>query len=142
MVQLVRFLMKLTNETVQIELKNGTIVQGTITGVDIAMNTHLKNVKLILKGQSAQPLDSMSVRGNQIRMYILPDTLNLDTLLVDLDQPKIRPKRPERPAGGSLPIRACTRSSAHPGGTSALCGSGAWKGTRARQRSRAALIMR
>lgn len=36
-------------------------------GVDIAMNTHLKNVKLILKGQPAQPLDGMSVRGNQIR---------------------------------------------------------------------------
>ena len=34
------------------------------------MNTHLKNVKLILKGQSAQPLDSMSVRGNQIRYSI------------------------------------------------------------------------
>ena len=33
------------------------------------------------------------------RMYILPDTLNLDTLLVDLDQAKIRPKRPDRPAG-------------------------------------------
>ena len=33
------------------------------------------------------------------RMYILPDTLNLDTLLVNLDQPKIRPKRPERPSG-------------------------------------------
>lgn len=30
------------------------------------------------------------------RYYILPDSLNLDTLLVDLDQPKIRPKRPER----------------------------------------------
>lgn len=35
------------------------------------------------------------------RYYILPDSLNLDTLLVDLDQPKTRPKRPERPAGGA-----------------------------------------
>ena len=62
------------------------------------MNTHLKAIKLIPKGKPAVHVDSMSVRGNQIRYYILPDSLNLDTLLVDLDQPKIRPKRPERPA--------------------------------------------
>ncbi|KAL3132579.1 Small nuclear ribonucleoprotein SmD1b [Trebouxia sp. C0010 RCD-2024] len=97
MVKLVRFLMKLSNETVQVELKNGTVIQGTITGVDIAMNTHLKKVKLILKGKNPTPLDHMSVRGNHIRYFIMPDSLNLDTLLVDLDQPKIRPKRPERP---------------------------------------------
>lgn len=66
-------------------------------GVDIAMNTHLKKVKLILKGKNPIPLDHMSVRGNNIRYFIMPDSLNLDTLLVDLDQPKIRPKRPERP---------------------------------------------
>ncbi|KAK9864252.1 hypothetical protein WJX84_007816 [Apatococcus fuscideae] len=98
MVKLVRFLMKLSNESVQIELKNGTVVQGTITGVDVAMNTHLKTIKLIPKGRSPVSLDQMSVRGNNIRYYILPDSLNLDTLLVDLDQPKIRPKRPERTA--------------------------------------------
>ena len=50
--KLVRFLMKLNNEVVTIELKNGTVVQGTISGVDISMNTFLKNVALTPKGKN------------------------------------------------------------------------------------------
>ena len=68
------------------------------------MNTHLKKVKLILKGKNPIALDHMSVRGNNIRYFIMPDSLNLDTLLVDLDQPKIRPKRPERPGESLLEV--------------------------------------
>jgi hypothetical protein len=60
-------------------------------GVDIAMNTHLKAVKLTAKGRNPITLDHLSVRGNNIRYYILPDSLNLDTLLVDIDKPKQRP---------------------------------------------------
>ncbi|KAA8550885.1 hypothetical protein F0562_002569 [Nyssa sinensis] len=90
--KLVRFLMKLNNETVSIELKNGTVVHGTITGVDISMNTHLKTVKLTLKGKNPVTLDHLSVRGNNIRYYILPDSLNLETLLVE-ETPRVKPKK-------------------------------------------------
>ncbi len=66
------------------------------------MNTHLKKVKVQPKGKNPLAVDQMSVRGNNIRYYILPDSLNLDTLLVDLDQPKTRPKRPDRPGERGL----------------------------------------
>jgi hypothetical protein len=69
-------------------------------GVDVAMNTHLKAVKLMPKGRSPISVDHMSVRGSNIRYYILPDSLNLDTLLVDIDQPKQRPLKPPRTGGG------------------------------------------
>lgn len=102
--KLVRFLMKLNNETVTIELKNGTVVSGTITGVDISMNTYLKNVKATLRGKNPVHHDMLSIRGNNIRCYILPDSLNLDTLLVD-DPPKgnlsrVQPKAPAGRGGG------------------------------------------
>ena len=92
-----RFLMKLNNETVAVELKNGTVVQGTVTGVDVAMNTYMKNVKCTVKNKNTVKYDSLSIRGNTIRDYILPDSLNLDTLLID-DGPK--PKVPKVAAGG------------------------------------------
>jgi hypothetical protein len=55
------------------------------------MNTHLKSVKMTVKGKNPVNLESLSIRGNNIRYYILPETLNLETLLVD-DTPRPKSK--------------------------------------------------
>ncbi|KAJ8773642.1 hypothetical protein K2173_005888 [Erythroxylum novogranatense] len=72
----------LNNETVSIELKNGTVVHDTIIGKNLVT------------------LDHLSVRGNNIRYYILPDSLNLETLMVE-ETPRFKPKKPTagRPMG-------------------------------------------
>ncbi|KAI4290312.1 MAG: hypothetical protein L6R35_000419 [Caloplaca aegaea] len=90
-VRLVRFLMKCANETVTIELKNGTILHGTITSVSPQMNTALRAVKMTQKGRDPISLDTINIRGSTIRYYILPDSLPLDTLLID-DAPKPKNK--------------------------------------------------
>ena len=42
-------------------------VHGSIVGVDIAMNTHLKNVKITIKNRDAVALDQLTIRGDNIR---------------------------------------------------------------------------
>eukprot|EP01053_Blabericola_migrator_P009367 Blabericola_migrator_1__9366@NODE_504_length_7967_cov_171_363291_g386_i0_p8_GENE_NODE_504_length_7967_cov_171_363291_g386_i0NODE_504_length_7967_cov_171_363291_g386_i0_p8_ORF_typecomplete_len129_score13_98LSM/PF01423_22/5_9e14DUF2642/PF10842_8/0_002DUF2642/PF10842_8/7_9e02SMATX/PF14438_6/0_0027ChiW_Ig_like/PF18683_1/0_019Gemin7/PF11095_8/0_049Hfq/PF17209_3/0_31_NODE_504_length_7967_cov_171_363291_g386_i020842470 len=87
--KLVRFLMRLVNESVVVELKNGTVVQGTVVGVDISMNTHLKAVKMTVKGRNPVNVDHLTIRGATIRHYLLSDSIPLDTYLID-DTPKER----------------------------------------------------
>uniref|UniRef100_A0A914R7R3 Small nuclear ribonucleoprotein Sm D1 n=1 Tax=Parascaris equorum TaxID=6256 RepID=A0A914R7R3_PAREQ len=97
--KLVRFLMKLSHETVTIELKNSTLVTGTIMGVDVAMNTHLRAVKMTVKNREPIQLDTLSIRGNNIRYIILPDSIPLDTLLID-DEPRKKSARGGRGRAG------------------------------------------
>lgn len=70
-------------------MKNGTIVVGSVHGVDIKMNTFLQSVKMTIKGKKSYNvdknpinLDQLTVRGSSIRYVILPQSLQLDALLV------------------------------------------------------------
>lgn len=56
------------------------------------MNTHMKNVKLVVKGRNPITLENFSIRGNNIRYFVLPEGLPIDTLLID-DGPKINKNR-------------------------------------------------
>ncbi|KAG0327786.1 Small nuclear ribonucleoprotein Sm D1 [Dissophora globulifera] len=108
------FLMKLNTETVTVELKNGTIVHGTVTGVDMSMNTHLRAVKMTVKNKDPVSLDTLSIRGNNIRYFILPDSLPLDTLLID-DSPKSKSKK-KAAATGAPSVRGRGRGRGGPRG--------------------------
>ncbi|KAI4101883.1 MAG: hypothetical protein L6R37_004704 [Teloschistes peruensis] len=129
--KLVRFLMKCANETVTIELKNGntipfayrsahhiypscahrqslipspflgTILHGTITSISPQMNTALRAVKMTPKGRDPIALDTINIRGSTIRYYILPDSLPLDTLLIDdAPKPKNKARKEQADRGG------------------------------------------
>lgn len=64
------------------------------------MNTHLKAVKMTVKNRDPVQLETLSIRGNNIRYYILPDSLPLETLLLD-DSPKAKAKKKDAGGRGS-----------------------------------------
>lgn len=66
----------------------------------MSMNTHLKTVKMTVRNKDPVNLDTLSIRGNNIRYFILPDSLPLDTLLLD-DSPKAKAKKKD---GLYLPV--------------------------------------
>ena len=81
--KLVRFLSRMRGESVGVELKNGSVMQGTVSGIDGSMNTHLKRVSVTARGGNPSRLDTLSVRGNTVRYYVLPESLDVDALLKD-----------------------------------------------------------
>merc|ERR1711981_1102721 len=93
--KLAAFLMKMNNNTVTIELKNGSSVQGTIQGADMMMNIHMTNVTLKTKklrdGDSIK-LEKFTVRGNTIRYVILPSDVNLSQKIDETEQEALKRK--------------------------------------------------
>ncbi|CUM65525.1 uncharacterized protein PRCAT00003171001 [Priceomyces carsonii] len=82
--KLVRFLMSMpnsTNQPVTVELKNGNSINGQILSCSPLMNLSLKNIKLVQPHQDPQLLQYINIRGNQIRQIILPDDLNIESIL-------------------------------------------------------------
>ncbi|MCJ1312688.1 mRNA splicing protein smd1 [Agyrium rufum] len=129
--KLVRFLMKCQNETVTIELKNGTILHGTIMSVSPQMNTALKAVKMTARGRDTVNLDTINIRGSTIRYYILPDSLQLDTLLIDdTPKPKNKARKEVADRGGARGGRGGPRGGRGGGGRGG--GGGGFRGGRGR----------
>lgn len=99
--------MKMQNESVQVELKNGTMVQGVILSVSPAMNINLKDVKMTVDNRAPEALEHMTIRGNQVRMVLLPDELNLDAILQDS---VFKMKKNKKPLESSSSNRAPKRA--------------------------------
>ncbi|KAG7663875.1 smd1 [[Candida] subhashii] len=70
-----------TNQPITVELKNGTSITGNLLSCSPTMNLSLKNVKLQQQFQDPSLLNYINIRGNQIRQIILPDQLNIDSIL-------------------------------------------------------------
>ncbi|GIQ80066.1 Like-Sm (LSM) domain containing protein, LSm4/SmD1/SmD3 [Kipferlia bialata] len=85
--KLVRFVQRLRNETVTLELKTGASVRGTVVGVDNAMSVTVRAARLTVPNKETKSIPLLVVRGTTIRNVLLSETLNLDVLLVD-DRPK------------------------------------------------------
>lgn len=68
------------------------------------MNTHLKAVKMTVKGKETIALEHLTIRGNNIRYFLLPESLALETLLID-DAPKVKTKNIGQAAKKDKPIK-------------------------------------
>ncbi|KAF2886143.1 hypothetical protein ILUMI_20030 [Ignelater luminosus] len=76
---------------VTIELKNGLVVQGTVTDVERTMNVYLKEVRVIFRDHKQTYFPVITVRGNNIAYIVPPDTFNAEAALK-----KFKPEKPDQ----------------------------------------------
>uniref|UniRef100_A0A915PMP1 Small nuclear ribonucleoprotein Sm D1 n=1 Tax=Setaria digitata TaxID=48799 RepID=A0A915PMP1_9BILA len=101
--------MRLQDKFITIELKNGTVISGFVKGVDIAMNFHLSGVSMTLKNEKPVPLAAISIRGNNVRYIIFPDSMNLDALMIEVPQPMKKIHKTPKQTMATLGQRSKTR---------------------------------
>ena len=77
---------KIVHEPITLELKNGIVIHGVLQNVDKCLNIFLKNVKRSVKNSNSIFLKGIAIRGNNIRYIILPNWLNLDSLLYEFNE--------------------------------------------------------
>jgi len=80
-----KFLGKILNESVTIELKSGVVIYGTLTKFDKCMNLYLKNVKKSFSTDKSIYFESVSIRGSMVRYIILPVWINLELILIETE---------------------------------------------------------
>lgn len=105
--KLVNFLVKCRNERVSVELKDGSTITGTVKSVSPQMNIILTQADLIHR-DNKQQLDQITVRGNMVRLVVLPDELNLDAILSDAI---FRPKKVKKTKSSNLSAKKPVASS-------------------------------
>lgn len=71
----------LVGDTITIELKNSSVVTGTLASVDQTMTCHLSGAKVVPFRGEPELHDELTVRGMNIRMFLLNETTDIDTLL-------------------------------------------------------------
>ena len=81
-VSLVKFLQQLdSDKNIEVELKNGTVVEGAVISVDRDMNMHMKSVKVVVRGRDAIHYPQFTIKGTSIMFVKLPKDLQYESML-------------------------------------------------------------
>jgi small nuclear ribonucleoprotein D1 len=91
----------LVGDTVTIELKNSSVVTGTLASVDQTMTCHLSGAKVVPRSGEPELHDELTVRGMNIRLFLLNETTDIDTLLTKAAAAEKRTHNDNKKKGGN-----------------------------------------
>jgi small nuclear ribonucleoprotein D3 len=75
---------------VTVELTNGSLYRGRLSSIEDSMNVQLRNVIGTAPDGHVRALDHVLVRGNQVRLFVLPDNLRFAPMVQEFGRDKPR----------------------------------------------------